>query len=202
MRHILIDTDTASDDAVALLMALREPGVKVEAITAVAGNCPLEHCVKNALICVEKAGTYAPPVYAGMAKPLFRTRYHSHHIHGEDGMGDMALPTPRLAVEPVHAVDAIIDCAARLKGELEIVTLGPLTNLAMAVLKAPALAEKVKRVYVMGGSGLTPGNITPLAEFNFYADAEAAHLVLTAGLPLTLVGWEIGMGEALSLIHI
>ncbi|MCR2761823.1 nucleoside hydrolase, partial [Salmonella enterica] len=80
-----------------------------------------------------------------MAKPLFRTRYHSHHIHGEDGMGDMALPTPRLAVEPVHAVDAIIDCATRLKGELEIVTLGPLTNLAMAVLKAPALAEKVKR---------------------------------------------------------
>ncbi|WP_268597597.1 nucleoside hydrolase, partial [Escherichia coli] len=119
-----------------------------------------------------------------------------HHIHGEDGMGDMALPDPRQSAEPVHAVDAIIDCAARLNGELEIVTLGPLTNLAMAVLKAPTLAEKVKRVYVMGGSGLMPGNITPLAEFNFYADAEAAHLVLTAGLPLTLVGWEIGMGEA------
>ncbi|HAY0634286.1 TPA: ribonucleoside hydrolase [Serratia marcescens] len=196
MRHILIDTDTASDDAVALLMALREPDVRVEAITTVAGNCPLEQCVKNALICVEKAGTYAPPVYAGMAKPLFRTRYHSHHIHGEDGMGDMALPDPQLTAVPIHAIDAIIDCAARLNGELEIVTLGPLTNLAMAVLKAPALAEQVKRVYVMGGSGLTPGNITPLAEFNFYADAEAAHLVLNAGLPLTLVGWEIGMGEA------
>lgn len=144
-----------------------------------------------------KAGTYAPPVYAGMAKPLFRTRYHSHHIHGEDGMGDMALPEPQLTADPMHAVDAIIDCAARRPGELEIVTLGPLTNLAMAVLKAPALAEQVKRVYVMGGSGLTPGNITPLAEFNFYADAEAAHLVLNAGLPLTLVGWEIGMGKRL-----
>ena len=93
-----------------------------------------------------KAGTYAPPVYAGMAKPLFRTRYHSHHIHGEDGMGDMALPEPQLTADPMHAVDAIIDCAARRPGELEIVTLGPLTNLAMAVLKAPALAEQVKRV--------------------------------------------------------
>jgi len=196
MRHLLIDTDTASDDAVALLMALRESDVKVEAITTVAGNCAVSQCVRNALICVEKAGSYAPPVYAGMEKPLFRKHYHSYHIHGKDGMGDIGLPEPRLTVEKTHAIDAIIECAYRLKGELEIVTLGPLTNLAMAVLKDPDFMKKVKHVYVMGGSGLTPGNITPLAEFNFYVDAEAAHIILTSGLPLTVVGWEIGMGEA------
>lgn len=196
MRHFLIDTDTASDDAVALLMALRASHITVEAITTVAGNCPLEQCVKNALICVQKGGTYHPPVYAGMTKPLFRSRYHSHHIHGEDGMGDMALPPPSLTVESMHAVDAIIEYASRFQGKLEIVTLGPLTNLAMAVLKDPDLAQKIKQVYIMGGSGLTPGNITPLAEFNFYADAEAVHLILESGLPITVVGWEIGMGEA------
>jgi len=196
MRHLLIDTDTASDDAVALLMALREPSVNVEAITTVAGNCAIAQCKRNALICVEKAGTYAPPVYAGMTKPLFRPHFTSHHIHGEDGMGDMNLPDPQLSVEETHAVDALIDYSYRFSGQLEIVTLGPLTNLAMAILKDPNFASNIKQVYVMGGSGLTPGNITPLAEFNFYVDAEAVHLVLQSGLPLTVVGWQIGMGEA------
>ncbi|HHF0522389.1 TPA: nucleoside hydrolase [Vibrio alginolyticus] len=196
MRHLLIDTDTASDDAVALLMALREPSVKVEAITTVAGNCAIPQCKRNALICVEKAATYVPPVYAGMTKPLFREHFTSHHIHGEDGMGDMNLPEPDLTVEEMHAVDALIEYSYLFKGELEIVTLGPLTNIAMAVLKDPNFANNIKQVYVMGGAGMTPGNITPLAEFNFFVDAEAVHLVLESGLPLTIVGWEIGMGEA------
>ncbi|QFT13036.1 nucleoside hydrolase [Vibrio sp. THAF190c] len=196
MRHLLIDTDTASDDAVALLMALREPDVHVEAITTVAGNCEIPQCKRNALICVERAGTYVPPVYAGMTKPLFREHFTSHHIHGEDGMGDMDLAEPNLSVQSQHAVDAMIEYARCFKGELEIVTLGPLTNLAMAVLKDPEFVHNIKQVTVMGGAGLTPGNITPLAEFNFYVDAEAVHIVLNSGLPLTIVGWEIGMGEA------
>lgn len=196
MRHLLIDTDTASDDAVALLMALREPSVKIEAITTVAGNCAIPQCKRNALICVEKAATYIPPVYAGMTKPLFRKHFTSHHIHGEDGMGDMNLTQPELSIEDKHAVDAIIEYSYKFKGKLEIVTLGPLTNLAMAILKDPNFAKNVKHVYVMGGSGMTPGNITPLAEFNFFVDAEAVHLVLESDLPLTIVGWEIGMGEA------
>lgn len=196
MRHLLIDTDTASDDAVALLMALREPDVHVEAITTVAGNCEIPQCKRNALICVERAGTYVPPVYAGMTKPLFREHFTSHHIHREDGMGDMDLAEPNLSVQSQHAVDAMIEYARRFKGELEIVTLGPLTNLAMAVLKDPEFVHNIKQVTVMGGAGLTPGNITPLAEFNFYVDAEAVHIVLNSGLPLTIVGWEIGMGEA------
>lgn len=196
MRHILIDTDTASDDAVALLMALREPDVKVVGITTVAGNCDIDQCERNALICVERANTYQPPVFRGMTKPLFRDLYQSLHIHGEDGMGDMDLPAPKLVVSDEHGVDAIIRLAKQYQGELEIVTLGPLTNMAMAVLKCPELPQLIKQVYVMGGAGLSAGNITPLAEFNFYVDAEAAHLVLSSGLPLTVVGWEIGMGEA------
>ena len=191
MRHLLIDTDTASDDAVALLMALREPSVKVEAITTVAGNCAIEQCKINALICIEKANTYTPPVFAGMTKPLFREHFTSHHIHGEDGMGDMNLPQPELSVEDMHAVDAMIEYAAKFEGELEIVTLGPLTNLAMAVLKDPSFVKNIKQVYVMGGAGLQQGNITPLAEFNFYVDAEAVHIVLNSGLTLNVVGWEI-----------
>lgn len=196
MRKLLIDTDTASDDAVALLMALREPSVRVEAITVVAGNCKLQQCVHNALVSVEKANTYTPPVFAGMARPLMREPFLSHHIHGADGMGDMHLSPPALKQEQLHAVDAIIHYAEMYAGELEIVTLGPLTNLAMAFLKSPTLIEKIKHVYVMGGAGLTPGNITPLAEFNFYVDAEAADIVIKSGLALTVVGWEIGMGEA------
>ena len=195
MRHFLIDTDTASDDAVALLMALREPSVKVEAITVVGGNCPLETCVKNALVCVEKADTYAPPVYAGMAQPLLRELYTAEFVHGEDGMGNMDLPSPKLAVQPEHAVDMIIETARQFPGELEIVTLGPLTNLAMALLREPDLPDLIKQVYIMGGAGLGPGNVTPVAEFNFFADAEAAHLIIKSQLVTRVVGWDVCMSE-------
>lgn len=196
MRRFLIDTDTASDDAVALLMALREPAVRVEAITVVAGNAPLATCVRNALITVERAGTYAPPVHAGMAKPLLRDLVTAEFVHGEDGMGDMNLPDPVLEARPEHAVDVIIEAAKRFAGELEIVTLGPLTNVALALVREPELARNVRRVHVMGGAGLGPGNITPVAEFNFFVDAEAAHLVVESGLPKTIVGWDVSTGDA------
>ncbi|PQQ40789.1 ribonucleoside hydrolase [Photorhabdus luminescens] len=196
MRHFIIDTDTASDDAVALLMALREPSVFIEGITIVAGNCAVAQCRKNALVSIEKAGTYIPPVYEGMSKPLFREHYASYHIHGKDGMGNMNLPEPSLIAEDKHAVDAIIDIVKKFPGEIEIITLGPLTNIAMAVLKEPDLYKFVKMIYIMGGSGMKPGNITPLAEFNIYVDAESAHIVLNSGLPLIFCGWELGMEEA------
>lgn len=143
MRKLLIDTDTASDDAVAIVMALRERTIRVEAITVVVGNCEIEQCVQNALVSIEKAGTYAPPVFSGMTKPLFKTHFTSHHIHGKDGMGNMENPPTTLKSESLHAVDAILLYAEKFKGELEIVTLGPLTNLAMAVLKEPTLAKKL-----------------------------------------------------------
>jgi purine nucleosidase len=191
MRHFLIDTDTASDDAVALLMALREPSVRVESITVVAGNCPLEICVKNALVSIELAGTYTPPVYAGMPKPLLREQFTSEFVHGQDGMGNMNLSQPALKAQSGHAVDIIIETAHRFPGELEIVALGPLTNLAMALLKEPALPDLVKHTYIMGGAGLGPGNVTPVAEFNFYVDAEAVHLVMQSKLVKTVIGWDV-----------
>ncbi len=195
MRHFLIDTDTASDDAVALIMALHEPSIKVEAITVVAGNCPLETCLKNALISIERAGTYIPPIYSGISKPLFRKLFTSEFVHGQDGMGNMNLLQPALEVQSAHAVDAIIEMAHRFPGELEIVTLGPLSNLAMALLKEPELPALVKQIYIMGGAGLGSGNITPVAEFNFYVDAEAVHLVMQANFVKTVVGWDVCMAE-------
>ncbi len=194
MQRILIDTDTASDDAIALILALREPQVKVEAITVVAGNVPLDLAVKNALVSVEMAGTYQPPVYRGMARPLLRDLFTAEFVHGDDGMGNMDLPEPAIAVEPEHAVDALIRIIEANPGQLELVTLGPLTNIAMVCLKAPETIRKLKRITIMGGSGLASGNITPVAEFNIYVDAEAASIVLKAGVPLFIVGWDVSMG--------
>jgi purine nucleosidase len=195
MKHLLIDTDTASDDAVAMLMALRDPDVTVEAVTVVAGNCPLDTCVKNALVTVEKAGTYAPPVYAGMEQPMFRDQFTSEFVHGDDGMGNMDLPAPSLAIQSEHAVDIIIETAHKFAGELEIVTLGPLTNLAVALLREPELPDLVKHLYIMGGAGLGPGNVSPVAEFNFFVDAESAHIVIKSSIPKTVIGWDISMSD-------
>lgn len=195
MRRILIDTDTASDDAVAIVAALRDDSVRVEAITVVAGNVPLERGVKNALISVQTAQTYAPPVYRGAAKPMMRALHTSEYVHGDDGMGNMDLPEPVLQAADGHAVDTIIALAAKYAGELEIVTLGPLTNLALAYLREPAIAEQIKRVTIMGGQGLGAGNITPVAEFNIYVDAEAAYIVTHSGMTLTYVGWDVSTDE-------
>jgi purine nucleosidase len=194
MKRLIIDTDTASDDAVALIMALREPQARVEAITVVAGNLPLEKALKNALISVEVAGTYCPPVFRGMAKPLLRDLFTSEFVHGADGMGNMGLPDPQLAAAKEHAVDAMLGLIEENPGELELVTLGPLTNVAMACLKAPETMRQLKGITIMGGAGMGSGNITPVAEFNIYVDAEAAGIVFNAGIPIFLVGWDVSMG--------
>lgn len=195
MRRFLIDTDTASDDVVALIIALRDPNIHVEAITVVAGNLPLDRAVTNALISIEQAGTYAPPVYRGVGKPLLRPLVTSEFVHGSDGMGEMNLPPPTLTAALGHAIDQMIEIVGRYPGEVEIVTLGPLTNLALAVLKAPDMATQVKQVTIMGGQGRGAGNMTPVSEFNIYVDAEAAQVVLQSGLPLRFVGWDCSTDE-------
>ncbi|MCA9909521.1 MAG: nucleoside hydrolase, partial [Anaerolineae bacterium] len=141
------------------------------------------------------AGTYQPPVYKGMGKPLLRQLFTSEFVHGSDGMGEMQLADPELQVADAHAVDKIIELIHQYPHELDIITLGPLTNIAWACAKAPEIATLVKSVVVMGGSGLGPGNITPLAEFNVFVDAEAAQIVIDSGMPLTFVGWELSIGE-------
>ncbi len=193
-RTFLIDTDTASDDAVALIMALRSADVRVAAITVVCGNLPVEAATRNALYTVELCGAEAP-VFRGAEAPLLRPAYHSYAFHGRDGLGDMDYPAPRRAAEPGHAVDAMID-VVRANPGLTLVTLGPLTNVALALQRAPELATAVGRCVVMGGVACTVGNVTPVAEYNVWADPDAARAVFHSGLPVEMVGWELSRFDA------
>lgn len=195
MRHFLIDTDTASDDAVALVMALRHPDVQVEAITVVAGNVPMEQGVQNALYTVELCQR-ATPVYRGMAGPLLRSLETAQHIHGQDGMGDIGLPLSGRTPAVGHAVDALRQTIRRFAYDITLVTLGPLTNLALALTLEPELAGLVNECILMGGVGQGPGNMSPVAEYNIWVDPEAAQIVFASGLPITMVGWDISVASA------
>jgi purine nucleosidase len=193
-RAFLIDTDVASDDAVALIMALRAPEVRVVAITTVAGNVEVQQATRNALYTVELCGAHVP-VYAGADKPLLRLHQSATWFHGRDGLGDHEYPPPRQSPGELHAVDAMIDAIETNPG-LVLVTLGPLTNVALALAKRPAIAAKVGRCVVMGGAPCCEGNVTPAAEYNIWVDPEAARIVLLSGLPVELVGWQLSRGEA------
>ncbi len=193
-RTFLIDTDTASDDAVALIMALRAPDVRVAAITTVAGNVPVAQATRNALYTVELCGADVP-VYAGSEKPLLKTYQNATWFHGRDGLGDHNYPAPRLSTGIMHAADAIVEAIESNPG-LTVVTLGPLTNLALALGKKPSLAKQVGRFVIMGGNPCCEGNITPAAEYNIYVDPEAARVVMLSGLPVELVGWHLCRGNA------
>lgn len=195
MRRFLIDTDTASDDAVAILMALRSPDVQVDAITLVAGNVPAEMGARNAGYVAELCGKETP-IHIGCLRPLMREPHWAFFFHGPDGMGGMNYPSPRRAPEAEHAVDAQIRLIRAHPGEYTLVTLGPLTNIAMALRRAPDISEKVRQVYVMGGAACTVGNITPAAEYNIWVDPEAARIVFHSGLPILMVGWEHCRGAA------
>jgi purine nucleosidase len=196
MRKLLIDTDTASDDAVAILMAQRSPDVRVEAITVVAGNVPVEQGAKNAGYTVELCGADTP-VYPGLSKPLLREHIHAQFFHGPDGMGGMNYPVPKRPPRPEHAVDVLIEVIRANPGEITLVTLGPLSNVAMALMKAPDIAGLVKECYVMGGAANVIGNITPSAEYNIWCDPEAARIVFHSGMPVVMVGWEHCIGDSL-----
>jgi purine nucleosidase len=196
MRRFLIDTDTASDDAVALVMALAHPDVRVEAITVVAGNVPVEQGVQNALYTVELCGSDVP-VYQGMATPLLRTHESAQHVHGTDGMGDIGLPLAGRDPAPEHATDVLLAAADRYPGEITLVTLGPLTNIAMALLRDVSFASKIQHCVVMGGTGRGHGNVTPVAEYNIWVDPDAARIVFESGMPLTMVGWDISYTHAI-----
>jgi len=193
-RTFLIDTDTASDDAVAIIMALRAPDVRVAAITVVAGNVDVQQATRNALYTAELCGSPVA-VYSGAGKPLVRLYQSATWFHGRDGLGDHHYPSPRRSAEALHAVDAIIETINANPG-LVLVTLGPLTNVALALAKSPAIASKVSRCVVMGGNPCCEGNITPAAEYNIYVDPDAARMVLSSGLPIELIGWHLCRGAA------
>jgi len=195
-RRFLIDTDTASDDAVALVMALRNPGVHVEAITVVAGNMPIEKGLQNALYTRDLCESHAP-VYKGAAAPLLRPLHTAEYVHGNDGFGDIGLPLTGRKPAPGHAVQAILDVVNRHAGDITLVTLGPLTNIALALKLDPSIAQKVSRHVIMGGVGFGGvGNVTPVAEYNIWEDPEAAEIVFESGLPIEMVGWDISVQAA------
>jgi purine nucleosidase len=193
-RTFLIDTDTASDDAVALIMALRAPDVRVAAITMVAGNVDVQQATRNALYTIELCKADVP-VYVGAEKPLLRPYTNATWFHGRDGLGDHHYPAPCRSPEPLHAVDAIIRTIEANPG-LVLVTLGPLTNIALALTKKPSIAVQVSRCVVMGGAPCCEGNVTPAAEYNIWVDPEAARIVMLSGLPIELIGWQLSRGEA------
>lgn len=196
MRKFLIDTDTASDDAVAMCMALRHPDINVVAFTVVAGNVPLDQAVQNALYTVELCGAETP-VYAGAPRPMLRDLGTAQEVHGDDGMGDIGLALSGRTPAEGWAPQVIIDTIRAHPGEITLVPIGPLTNVAIALLMAPDIAEKVERVVIMGGTGETgPGNVSPTAEFNFWVDPEAVRVVLRSGMPLEFVGWDISISSA------
>ena len=190
MRHFLIDTDTASDDAVALVMAAKHPEVRIEAVTLVAGNVTVEQGLQNALYTLELCEVEAP-VFQGAAKPILQPLKTAQFVHGKDGMGDVGLDLRGRFPKPGNAIDVIVDTINQFPNEIELVTLGPLTNIAIALLKDPTIAKKVKQCVVMGGVGQGPGNITPVSEFNIWVDPEAARIVFSSGMKIKMVGWDI-----------
>lgn len=189
-RHFIIDTDTASDDAVALVMAIRHPGVQIEAITVVAGNVPVDLGVQNALYTIELCQGVVP-VYRGLPAPLKRPLQTAQYVHGQDGMGDIGLPLSGRKPADGDAVDVLIDTIHRFAGEITLVTLGPLSNIAAALGRDPSISSAVSECVIMGGTGQGHGNMTPVAEYNFWADPDAAKIVFESGMPIKMVGWDI-----------
>jgi inosine-uridine nucleoside N-ribohydrolase len=194
MRAFLIDTDVASDDAVALIMALRASDVRVVGITTVAGNVVVDQATLNALYTVELCGAEVP-VYKGASKPLNRDHQNATWFHGEDGLGDHGYAPSTQKAAQTPAADAIIEAAQTYPG-LVIITLGPLTNVAVALKTDSSFAKNVSRCVVMGGAPCCEGNVTPAAEYNIWVDPEAARVVMRSELPIELIGWQTSRGES------
>ncbi|GAB5494007.1 MAG: nucleoside hydrolase [Phototrophicaceae bacterium] len=191
-QKMWIDTDMGSDDAVALIMALKSDKVDVVGISALSGNVPLEQAALNARFVAELCDSDVP-VYAGADKPLLRPYVDATWFHGVDGLSGYG-GTPKQLPETTHAVDALIS-ASHYYENLVLVTLGPLTNIALAVARDPSIVSKISRCVVMGGAACTYGNVTPAAEYNIWVDPDAARTVFLSGLPIEMVGWEFCQGD-------
>lgn len=194
MRKFIIDTDTASDDAAALMIAAFSPDIEILGVTAVAGNVDVRQAADNALMTLEVCGCDAP-VYLGAPRPLVRERRETISVHGKDGMGDGDLIRPIKKPAEKRAVDFILDTVAKYPDEVEIVVLGPATNIATAILTDRETMRRVKRIWSMGTPGFGIGNATPVAEFNVYIDAEAYAVMLDSGIPVTIIGFDMCAGE-------
>ena len=190
-RPLIVDCDPGQDDAVALLLAMASPDAfDLLGITAVAGNVPLDRTESNARRIRDLAGRPEVPVHAGCARPMVREPASAEFIHGESGIDGADLPEPRRPAAPQHGVDFLVDTLRAAPAPVTLATLGPLTNVAMAIVKCPEILGNVREIVAMGGAiGL--GNVTPAAEFNVYADPHAAHVVFEAGAALTMIGLDV-----------
>ena len=189
-RKIIIDTDPGQDDAVAILLALASPELEVLGITCVAGNVPLSRTASNARVICELAGRPDVKVYAGCERPLVRPLVTAEHVHGKTGLDGTTLPEPVMPLQEQHAVDFIIE-SCRAHDAVTLVPIGPLTNIATALQRAPDIAAKIDEIVIMGGAYFEVGNITPAAEFNIYVDPEAAQLVFRSGVRLTVMPLDV-----------
>ena len=192
-RKIVIDTDPGQDDAVAILLALASPGdIDVLGITAVAGNVPLALTAKNARIVCELAGRPDVKVFAGCDRPLGRPLVTAEHVHGKTGLDGPSLPDPTMPLQDQHAVDFIIDTLrSEAPGTVTLCPLGPLTNVATALTRAPDIAERIDQIVLMGGAYFEVGNITPAAEFNIYVDPQAADIVFKSGVDIVVMPLDV-----------
>ncbi|XID90771.1 nucleoside hydrolase [Paenibacillaceae bacterium WGS1546] len=188
-RKLILDCDPGHDDAIAILLAGGHPAIRLLGITTVAGNADADKTAVNALKVCEVAGMHDIPVYAGASGPLVRERLPASAVHGESGMDGPDLPAPRKRLADGHAVDFIISALRESEGDVTLVAVGPLTNIALALRKAPDIAGRLQEIVVMGGAFF--GNKTPAAEFNIYNDPEAAKVVFECGAPLTMIGLEL-----------
>ncbi|HZS75746.1 MAG TPA: nucleoside hydrolase [Ktedonobacteraceae bacterium] len=193
MHRIILDTDPGIDDALAIFLALASPDIQLEAITTVSGNVHVDYTTRNALALLELAGRGNIPVARGCDRPLVRHAVEAGYVHGQNGLGNVQLPEPHLHPVPQHATDLLIEKILAAPGEITLVAIGPLTNIAMAVRQEPRIAQNTRELFIMGGALRVPGNVTPTAEFNIFADPEAASIVLHAGWPIRLVSLDATM---------
>lgn len=188
-RKIILDCDPGHDDAVAIMLAAREPSLELLGVTVVAGNQTLENTQRNARNVLQWIGADVP-VYAGCSGPMVRDKVIAGDIHGSTGLDGPVFPPLRKELEPEHAVQFLIRTLLASQGDITVVTTGPMTNLAMALRLEPRISEKIARIVLMGGS-ITNGNVSPAAEFNILADAEAACVCFRSGRPITMVGLDV-----------
>jgi purine nucleosidase len=191
-RAIIIDTDPGQDDALAILLALASPELEVIGITAVAGNVPLALTEKNARKICELAGKPETRVHAGASRPMVRELVTAEYVHGKTGLDGPDLPEPVMALQEEGAVDFIIETLrGRASGEVTLCALGPLTNIALALIEAPDIASKIRQIVLMGGGFFEGGNVTPAAEFNIYVDPHAAATVFRSGVPIVMMPLDV-----------
>ena len=187
-RPIVIDTDPGQDDAVALLLALASSELEVRGVTTVAGNVPLPLTARNARIVCELAGRPDVPVYAGADRPLVRPLITAEYVHGRAGLDGADLPEPTMPLQAEHAADFLVRVLRESPpGTITLCPLGPLTNVALALQQEPEVACRIREIVLMGGGFSEGGNTTPAAEFNIYVDPQAADIVFSSGVPLTML---------------